>query len=66
MDTISDLDNDSVTLDMPTGQYEEGEVSDPNQDASVTNTDQASTDEQNYRDNAWYMVLYGLDSHSRH
>ena len=51
---------------MPTGQYEEGEVSDPNQDASVTNTNQASTDEQNYRDNAWYMVLYGLDSHSRH
>ena len=66
MDTGSDLDNDSFTQELPTGQYKEGEVSDPEQDTSVTDTDQASTEEQNYRDSVWCMFLYGLDSHSRH
>ena len=66
MDTSSDWDNDSVTQELPTGQYEEGEVSDPEQDTSVTDTDQASIEEQNYRDNACCTFLFGLDSHSRH
>ena len=50
MDNCSDLDNDSVTQELPISQYEEGEVSDLEQDTSVTDTGQASTEEQNYRE----------------
>ena len=48
MDTESDSDNDSVTQELFTGQYEEGEASDPEQNTSITDTDQASTVEQNF------------------
>ena len=51
MDTSSDSDSDSVVHELPTGQAEEAELSDLEQDVSVTNTDQASTEEQNYREN---------------
>ena len=49
MDTGSDLDNDSVIRELTTGHYEEGEVSDPEQDTSVTDPAQASTG-QNFRE----------------
>ena len=52
MDTSSDSDSDSVVQELSTGQHKEGGVSDLEQDVSVTNTDQTSTEEQNYRDNA--------------
>ena len=48
MDTISDSDSDSVVDPHFTGQAEEGELSDLDQDVSVTDTDQATSDEQNY------------------
>ena len=50
MDNDSDSDNHSVTQKLSTGHYEEGEVSDQEQDTSVTDRDQASTKEQNYRE----------------
>ena len=40
MDTSSDSDADSVVNELPTGQPEEGEVSDLEQDVAVTDTDQ--------------------------
>ena len=49
MDTSTDSDSDSVVYELPTGQAEEGELSDLDQGVSVTNTYQASTEEQNYR-----------------
>ena len=48
MYTNSDSDSDSVVHELPTDQTEEGELSDLDQDVSVT--DQASTEEQNYRE----------------
>ena len=44
MDKDSDSGNHSVIQELPT------EVSNPEQDTSVTDTDQASTEEQNYRE----------------
>ena len=44
MDTSSDSDSESVVHELPTGQAEEGELSDLDQDISVTYTDQASTE----------------------
>ena len=58
MDTDSDSDNHSVTPELSTGHYEEGEVSDPEQDTSVTDTDQASTEEQNYRETMRGLRFY--------
>ena len=49
MDTNSYSDNDSVAQEPPTCYYEEGEVSALEQDTSVTDTDQATTEEQYYR-----------------
>ena len=43
MDTGSFSDNDSVTQELPTGQYEEGKVWDLEQDTSVTDTDHRGT-----------------------
>ena len=40
----------NVTQELPTGQYEEDEVLDPEQEASIPYTDQDSTEEQNYRE----------------
>ena len=50
MDTSSDSDSDSVVHELPAGQAEEGELSDLDQDVTVTNTNQTSTEEQNYRE----------------
>ena len=51
-------DSDSVVHELPTGQAEEGELSDPDLDISVTDTDQASTEEQNYRE-----TMHGVRSY---
>ena len=40
-----------MTQGLPTGQYDEDEMSDLEQD----------TKEQNYRDNVWCTFLYGLE-----
>ena len=50
MDTSSDTDSESVVNVQPTGQAEEGEVSDLDQDISLTDTGQTSTKEQHYRE----------------
>ena len=39
IDTSSDSDTDSVVHELPTGQGEEGKLSDLDQDISVTDTD---------------------------
>ena len=54
-----------VSQELSTDQYEESEVSGPEQDSSVTDTDQVSTEEQNYRE-TMCTFFYGLDPHSRH
>ena len=48
MDTSSDSDSDSIVHELPMGQKEEGELLDLAHNVSVT--DQASTEEQNYRE----------------
>ena len=48
MDTNSD--SDSVVRPYFTGQAEEGELLDLDQDVSVTDIDQATSEEQNYRE----------------
>ena len=53
MNTSSDSDADSVVHELPTGQQEKDEV-------SVTDTDQACTEEQNYR--LWCTFLHGHTS----
>ena len=45
MYTGSDSDNDSVVQELTTGHYEDGKLSDPEQDTSVTDPDQPSTEE---------------------
>ena len=50
LDSDMDISSDSVIHELSTGQAEEGELSDLDQDISVTDTDQASTEEQNYRE----------------
>ena len=62
MDTCSDLDNDSVMQELTTGHYEDGELSDPEQDTSVNDPGQSSTQEPNM----WCTLLYGLDTYPRH
>ena len=42
------LTQESVVHELPTCQAEDGELSDLDQDVSVTGTDQASTEKQNY------------------
>ena len=44
------LTQESVVHELLTSQAEEGELLDLDQDISVTDTDQASTEEQNYRE----------------
>ena len=67
MDTSSDTDSESVVNVQPTGQAEEGEVSDLDQDISLTDTDQTSTEEQNYREITHGVTfLHGLDTHNGH
>ena len=56
-------DSDSVVHELPTGQAEEGELSDPDRDISVTDTDQASTEEHN---SAWCTLLHGLVTYTGH
>ena len=58
MDTDSDSDNHSVVQELSTGHCEEGEVSDQEQDTSVTDAYQASTEEQNYRE-----IMHGVCSY---
>ena len=53
MDTSSDSDSDSVH------EAEEGKLLDLDQDANVTNTDQASTEEQNYREIMYFHTWAG-------
>ena len=43
MDTSSDSDSDSVVHELPTGQAEEGELSDFYHIISLTDNDQTST-----------------------
>ena len=62
MDTSSDSDNDSVVQELTTIHYEEGELSDSEQDTSVNDPDWSSTEEQN----AWFTLLNGLDTYPRH
>ena len=62
MDTSSDSDTYSVVQELTTGQQEEGEVTDLNQDISLTNTDQAYTEEQTYGETVWCAFLYELDT----
>ena len=64
MDTCSDSDTDSVVHEFPTGQAEEGELSDLDQDVSVTDIDQASTEELNYRKTM--RVVFRLDTYTGH
>ena len=64
MDTCSDSDSDSIVQELATGQYEEGEVSDSEQDTSVTDTNQASTEEQNYRETVRGVRSYMGWTHS--
>ena len=56
MDTSSD--SDSVVHELPSGQAEEGKLLDLGQDISVTDTNQASTEEQNYRE-----TMHGVRSY---
>ena len=58
--------DDSVLLKLPTGQAEEIKLSDPDQDISMTDNDQASTEEHNYRETAWCAFIHGVGPHSRH
>ena len=55
MDTSSDSDFNFVVHELPTGQAEEGELY---LDQDVTVTDQASTEEQNYRE-----TMHGVPSY---
>ena len=64
MDTSSDSDSNSVVCPHFIGQAEEGELSDLDQDVSVTDNDKAISEEQNYRHHAWHTFLHGLDTHS--
>ena len=50
METSSDSDSDLVVRPHFTGQAEEGELSDLDQDVSVTDTNQAACEEQKYRE----------------
>ena len=50
-----DTSSDSIVHELPIGQ---AELSDLDQDVSVTNTDQASTEEENYRE-----TVYGVRSY---
>ena len=56
MDASSDSDSDSVVPPHFTGQAEEGELSDLDQDVSVT--DQTASEEQNYRE-----TMHGIHSY---
>ena len=58
MDTSSYSDNDSVVQELSTGQHEEGKVSDLEQDISITDTGQTSTEEQNYRETMHGVCSY--------
>ena len=58
MDTGCDLDNDSVMQELTTGQYEDRELSDPEQDTSVNAPDQSSTEEQNYSETMRAICSY--------
>ena len=58
IDTSSDSDSYYVVHELPTGQAEEGELSDLDQDISVKDTDQASTEEQNHRESMHGVRLY--------
>ena len=58
MDTSSDSDAHSVVHELPTGQPEEGEVLDLEQDVCLTNTDQTSIEEQNYRETMCGVYSY--------
>ena len=54
----TNLDNHSIAQELSTSHYEEGKVSDQEQDSSVTDTDQASTEEQNYRETMCGVCSY--------
>ena len=58
METSSDSDSDSVVRPHFTGQAEECGLSDLDQDITVTDTDQAACEEQNYRE-----TMYGVSSY---
>ena len=66
MDTSSDSDSDSVVHELPTGQTEEGELSHLDQVISITDTDQTSTEEQNYRETMCGVLIHGLDTYTGH
>ena len=66
MDTSSDSDNDCVIQELPTGQYEEDEVSDPEQDTCNQHRPGFQRGTELYRDNMWCAFLYGLDTYSRY
>ena len=58
MDIDSDSDNNSVVQELTTGHYEDGELSDPEQDTSVNDPDQPSTEEQNYKESTCGVRSY--------
>ena len=55
MDTSSDSDSESAVHELPTCQVEEGELLDLDKDVSTTDTNQDSSEEQNYR-----KITYGV------
>ena len=63
MDTDSASDSGSVIH--VAGQTEEGELSDLEQDLSLADTDQALSEEQNYRE-TMRGILHGVVTHPRH
>ena len=63
MEISSDSNSDSVVRPHFTGQAEEGELSDLDQDISVTNTDQAASEEKNYRETMCGICSYMGLSH---
>ena len=58
MRASSDSDSDLIARPHFTGQAEEGKLSDSDQDVSVTDTDQATSEEQNYRE-----TMHGIRSY---
>ena len=62
INTGFDSESDSVVRPHFTGQTEEGGLSGLDQDVSVTDVNQATFEEQNYKETVWYTLLH--DTHS--
>ena len=58
MDTNSDKDNHSIAQELSTVHYEENEVSDQEQETSVTDTDQAQMNKITERQCMVYILIW--------